>query len=143
MVDVMMNLVCDNVVLSVTADVKSNHVLVDETFRNINTDGTTMWKVTTKEQDPTQLYFSIKGVVWVVLDIDPCPFLPYWEDHGNSMSYVSTCLPPTKSRTILYLSLQYVVAFRRCVTTDYTTVACIHVQSHLHKYTSYRCKLHK
>ena len=38
MVDVMMNLVCDNVVLSVTADGKYNHVLVDETFRNINTD---------------------------------------------------------------------------------------------------------
>ena len=67
---------------------KSNDdALVDETFRNINTDPTTMWKVTTKEQDPTLAYFSIKGVVWVVVgnwSITSAPSFPYWEDHGNS-----------------------------------------------------------
>lgn len=95
---------CYTVILAATADVANlMMVLVDEIFRNTNTDPTTKWKVTRKEQDPTLAYFSIEGVVWVGVGINQCPFLPLlggsWKWKFNVT--FSTCLAPKHSRTRL------------------------------------------
>lgn len=47
-----------------------------------------MWKVRRKKQDPALAYFSIKGVVWVGVGNNRCPFLPLMGGSWKLMSLV-------------------------------------------------------